>query len=316
MNLTLNSPGLEQSNSLLVAVDTGNKQIKTQHRIFTAGIVDHDRYPPFGKDVIQYNGKFYTLSDKRIPYMRDKTEDERYFILTLFGIAYEARQAQMELEGPLNVSLLVGLPPAHFGAQQDKYREYFGANTMVDFAFNEQPLSIFVSEVVVYPQAFAAVALNISELKAYPKAIVIDIGGYTADLLKLNCGAPDLSICDSLEYGTINFYNQAIERVNSTYDTLLEEGDVDYVLRGETTVLPDKIIKLITELAGSYVEDFFNRLREKGIDLKTYHTVFAGGGSILFRPFIEMCDKLGPYQFVEEIKSNALGYERLYQLGL
>ena len=52
------------------------------------------------------------------------------------------------------------------------------------------------------------------------------------------------------------------------------------------------------------------------MDLKPYYTVLVGGGSILFRPLIESSDKLGRCTFVEEIKSNAIGYQRLYQLGL
>ena len=79
--------GTAVTESLLVPVDTGNKQIKTPRHIFTAGLTCHDSYPPFGKDVIQYKGKYYTLSDQRVPYMWDKTADERYFILSLFGIA-------------------------------------------------------------------------------------------------------------------------------------------------------------------------------------------------------------------------------------
>jgi plasmid segregation protein ParM len=83
--------GTAVTEGLLVPVDTGNKQIKTPRHIFTAGLTCHDSYPPFGKDVIQYKGKYYTLSDQRVPYMRDKTADERYFILSLFGIACEVR---------------------------------------------------------------------------------------------------------------------------------------------------------------------------------------------------------------------------------
>ena len=39
--------------------------------------------------MLQYGGKYYTLVDERIPYRRDKTEDERFFVLTLFAIAKE-----------------------------------------------------------------------------------------------------------------------------------------------------------------------------------------------------------------------------------
>ena len=112
--------GAVGTESLIIPVDTGNKQIKTPHHIFTAGLTCHDSYPPFGKDVIQYNGKYYTLSDQRVPYMRDKTADERYFILSLFGIACELRDAGMDAEERTNIVLLLGLPPAHFGTQEER----------------------------------------------------------------------------------------------------------------------------------------------------------------------------------------------------
>ena len=37
--------------------------------------------------MIQYEGKYYMTTNRRISYMEDKTADERYFILTLFAIA-------------------------------------------------------------------------------------------------------------------------------------------------------------------------------------------------------------------------------------
>ena len=74
---------------MLISIDHGNKQIKTNHRTFVSGLRESDTRPPFGKDVLFYKGKYYTLTDQRIPYMRDKTADERYFILTLFAVAFE-----------------------------------------------------------------------------------------------------------------------------------------------------------------------------------------------------------------------------------
>lgn len=64
---------------MLISIDHGNKQIKTNHRTFVSGLRESDTKPPFGKDVLFYKGKYYTLTDQRIPYMRDKTADERYF---------------------------------------------------------------------------------------------------------------------------------------------------------------------------------------------------------------------------------------------
>lgn len=54
-----------------------------------SGLRESDTKPPFGKEVLFYKGKYYTLTDQRIPYMRDKTVDERYFILTLFAVGFE-----------------------------------------------------------------------------------------------------------------------------------------------------------------------------------------------------------------------------------
>lgn len=63
---------------MLISIDHGNKQIKTVHKTFTSGLCESNTRPPFGGDVLFYNGKYYTLSDQRIPYMRDKTADERF----------------------------------------------------------------------------------------------------------------------------------------------------------------------------------------------------------------------------------------------
>ena len=77
---------------MLIAIDHGNKQIKTVHtQPFTSGLIQGDT-PGFGTDCLAYQGKFYTLSVRRIPYRRDKTEDERFFILMLFAIAYKSKR--------------------------------------------------------------------------------------------------------------------------------------------------------------------------------------------------------------------------------
>lgn len=66
--------------------------MKTTHKTFSSGLCESDTRPPFGENVLHYNGKYYTLSEQRIPYMRDKTKNERFFVLTLFAIAFELRE--------------------------------------------------------------------------------------------------------------------------------------------------------------------------------------------------------------------------------
>ena len=65
---------------MLIAIDHGNKQIKLHNgKVFTSGLRESDARPPFGDNILKYKGKFYTISDKRIPYMRDKTVDDVLF---------------------------------------------------------------------------------------------------------------------------------------------------------------------------------------------------------------------------------------------
>lgn len=119
---------------MLISVDHGNKQIKTVHtQPFTSGLIQGDT-PGFGTDCLAYQGKYYTLTDQRIPYRRDKTEDERFFILTLFAIAYEIEAMGRYSDTLMRIQLAVGLPPAHFGVQAKRFINYFDGG--VPFPFN------------------------------------------------------------------------------------------------------------------------------------------------------------------------------------
>ena len=79
---------------MIISVDHGNKSVKTPHRLFTSGIIETESRLSMQTDTIFWGGKYYSLTEKRIAYMRDKTEDDRFYILTLFAIAGE-----LELSG-------------------------------------------------------------------------------------------------------------------------------------------------------------------------------------------------------------------------
>ena len=118
---------------MLIAIDHGNKQIKTTHKTFSSGLCESDTRPPFGENVLYYNGKYYTLSDQRIPYMRDKTKDERFFVLTLFAIAFELKEQGYTADEIADIQLSVGLPPAHYSTQYERFEKYFLNRDIIDF---------------------------------------------------------------------------------------------------------------------------------------------------------------------------------------
>ena len=111
---------------MLIGVDHGNKQIKTVHcNPFVSGL-KQSVTRPFGQNVLRYQNTYYTLSTERIPYRKDKTEDDRFFILTLFALAGEIEARGAYSSEVQRIQLAVGLPPAHFGAQVERFTQYFG----------------------------------------------------------------------------------------------------------------------------------------------------------------------------------------------
>ena len=77
---------------MLIAVDHGNYSIKTPNFSFVAGLAEHT-VRPITDDYLEYDGRFWTLTETRLHYMRDKTQDNRYFVLTLFAIIKELEKA-------------------------------------------------------------------------------------------------------------------------------------------------------------------------------------------------------------------------------
>ncbi len=300
---------------LRVAVDHGNRNMKTCHFIFTSGLNVLDKKPARGEQYLQYEGKYYTLSEQRIPYQRDKTSDFRFFILTLFSIAMELNgKEQIQPEDVVQIQLPIGLPPKHFAELYEKYEKFFRTEGKVlDLNFNGRIYHICIQEVRAFVQDFAAMMTIGQDIMNVPKAVGIDIGGFTTDYLLMRKGRPDMGFCDSLEKGVITMYNQIISSVNSEYDMLLEEADIDSILAGDTQYYGDSVVQLAEAMVRDFVTDLLNSIRERGIDTRTSYTVFIGGGAVLLKRFLEKSDRLGKYLFIEDLKANARGYDLLYR---
>lgn len=303
---------------LTIPVDHGNRNMKTTHFLFTTGLSSTDRKPAGREDFLQTDGKFYVLSDKRIPYQRDKTQDERFSILTRFAIAKELeRTGQVTEEDVVYVSLPIGVPPKHYSELAERYREYFlGDGKMQNLVYNGRTYHICIQDVAVYPQAYAAMMTEGEKIRQIPKAVGIDIGGFTSDFLLMRSGSPCLDYCDSMEKGVITMYNDIISSVNGDHDMLLEETDIDSILEGKPEYYPEMVVHTVEEMARNFVTDLLSSVRERGIDTKSTYTIFIGGGAILLRRFLESSSRLIKYQFIDDIFANAKGYGILYRSSL
>lgn len=298
-----------------IAIDHGNRNIKTVHTVFTTGISESDIRPGRGVDYLEYNGKFYVPSNRRIPYQRDKTQDQRFFALTLLGIAKELEQnSNIEKGDLLQVQLPIGLPPKHFAELYDKYEKFFkGKGDMIRFTYRQNEYHINIIDVMAFPQDYAAIMLQYKEICEYPKVVGVDIGGFTTDYLMFRSGIEDMEICDSMETGIISLYNRIIARIRADYDVLLEEIDVDSIIKGKKGLYETKVVNAVLQEAEAYVTDLLASLRERGIDLKSTLFIFLGGGSILLKELIGSSGVISHVQFIEDIHANAKGYDYLYQ---
>lgn len=294
---------------MLIAVDHGNSFIKTPNLQFCSGVVDYPVRPP-ADDLIEYAGRFWALSNSRVSFMRNKTADNRFFVLTLFAVAKEL--ARLGEPKPLNeIDLAVGLPPEHIGNLRDSFAQYFKLGDPINFAYNGIPLTVLIRRVFVYPQAYAAVAPQIAQLMKVKRVFIVDIGGMTTDVLLLSEGRPDPQVCRSLETGIIALQNVLIGRVNAKHDMTIEADHIDMVLQGQETILPEGVKQTIREAARQHTDVILEKLREMQVDLRTTPAIFIGGGSILLREHLEVSPLVAKADFIPNANANAVGYQML-----
>ena len=300
---------------MIIGIDHGNAQIKTRNTCFASGVEEFSTKPPMAADVIQYQNRYWTLVGKRLPVMRDKTKDDRFYILTLFAIAKEL-EARKEVSSTLDIDLAVGLPPEHYGILKDSFAQYFRRQEPVRFTYNDKPFSLMLDHVFVYPQAYGAVMQRAKEMTAIPRTFVIDIGGYTTDVLMLRLGKPNMEFCRSLNMGIITMANHIAGKVNALYDISIDDEHIYEILTGRNNVLDGEIQNAIRKEVEKYAADMLNKLRELQVDLRTNPAIFVGGGSILLRPCIKASPLVSSVEFETDTRANAHRYELLAQAHL
>ena len=294
---------------MLFSLDHGNFACKSMSDSFISGLTEHSVQPPLASDIIEYEDRFWTLSGNRIAYMQDKSKDDRFFILTLFAIARELKSHE-DMHGYAEIDLATGLPPEHYSALKDKFTKYLLRDS-VKFRYNGSPISLRIRRVFIYPQAYAAVVPQSRLLINTPRIFVIDVGGFTVDVLLLCNGKPDLQFCRSIEMGVISMHNEIIGKVGSLCGMKIEDDHIAAVIQNRETILSDQVIQIIKESAKRYADRILDKLRELQVDLRSNPVIFVGGGSVLFRPYLECSPMVAKAEFVVDPKANAVGYGML-----
>lgn len=301
--------------AIVFGIDHGNGNMKTENFVFPCGLVKQSIEPShaFEQDVIKYKDSYYMLSNTKMPYKSDKSKDMDYFILTLFAIAKEAKERGENIYGK-DIILSIGLPPADFSVYADSFTNYFKSNAKngISFTYNDKAITCYLKKVYIAPQNFAAVMTYESNMiKEYNTVYCIDIGDGTVDLLVLKNGIPDLKTRVSLKLGMAVMRSEIANAVQQSFGYQLDGDVIEQVLKNKKTVLPENIVSFITAEAKNWVSKIINELHPFVPDFRINPTVFLGGGSKVLKKYIDASEEFGTKEYIEDIKANAIGYQKI-----
>lgn len=181
---------------MIIGVDHGYSVMKTAHICFPSGIVRYEHEPYTNRGVLKIEGKYYVCGTGRQPLLRTKTENEQYYLLTLAAIAQEIRFRKAPRKA--EVVLAAGLPLTSFGREKKNFRDYLlERKNPVVFEYEGEIYEIRVLDVRLFPQGYSVVAMHPEIIRDEPSVLLVDIGGWTIDIMRLDNGVPNAATCRS-----------------------------------------------------------------------------------------------------------------------
>ena len=269
-----------------LGVDNGNYNTKSSEgMLYASGYTASDKEFITPDMQLFYEGRYYAVGERRMRFQQDKTREPDTFMLTLPAIADAMKRAGTT---SAEIALGVGLPIGSYGTQKETFRRYFLRDN-VSFLFEGTSYRCRIAECKVFAQGHAALCRYYPQLKDYRSITLVDIGGYTVDILTLHDFRLDRSSCASLRMGTITLYSRIQDTLRRN-DILLSDELITDAIRGDIQHADSKLIHAVVEQAvAAYCKELLNALRERGLDLRL-PTVFAGGGAELLEPMLRRSD--------------------------
>ena len=265
-----------------IGIDHGYYAIKTRHFSFPAGIAVYSHEPYTLQNTLEYGGKFFVCGTGRQPILRNKMENDNYYLLTLAAIAKEIKQRGEKAE--CSVNLAAGLPLAGFGREKKPFREYLLRSSQpVCFKFEGIPYKVTIEDVKLFPQGYSAIAIHPELIQNEPSVLLMDIGGWTVDLMRLDNNVPNAATCRSLELGMIRCIDEVKEQVRRDVGLSVTDAQVERVLAGKLCSMDEDARSIIQKQGRLYTERLLSAAMEAGFDLKAIPVVMLGGGAAVVK---------------------------------
>ena len=293
----------------IIAIDHGWSHIKTRSTVFVSG-VEENVSPTFFDNVLEYNGKYYNIGGKRIEVKNTKVDNNDFYLLTLAAIAKELKNRNLT---DANVYLAVGLPLTRFGEEKQAFIDYLKKDKEVTFKYAEKEYHITIEKVSVFPQCYAAVADMIPTFAR--KAVVIDIGSWTVDIMPVVNKQPDDQRCSSLPKGIITCMREMNRACVRRFNYELDESDIEHYIRyHQIDGIPKDVVALMDNFLAKYAEMIIRSLKEMEINIQTTPIYFVGGGAVVMKNYGGL--NMQNVYYKQDVKSNAKGFEILAKAAM
>lgn len=301
---------MKNNNIEVIGIDHGWSHIKTVTTVFASSI-EVNPSPTFFKDVLEYGGTYYNIGGERMEVKNTKVENEDFYLLTLAAIAKELEKRGNTTEA--NVYLAVGLPLTRFGEEKQPFIEYLSKNEEIDFKFEEKEYHIKIVKVSVYPQCYAAVAERIPTFQR--RAVIVDIGSWTIDIMPVINKKPDDRRCNSLPHGLITCMRDINCDCVKNFNYELEEADMEHYIRfRELSNVPVEVLQLLDRYLQEYADMIIRSLKELEINVQTTPIIMVGGGAGVVKHYASLT--LSNIEYKLDIKANARGYDMMANIAL
>ena len=178
------------------------------------------------------------------------------------------------------------------------------------YKFEGVEYSITIEEVAVFPQGYAALMTEVGLLQDEPSMLLMDLGGWTVDLMRIDNAIPVADTAHSLELGMIRCVDDIREQVRRETGLSLTDAQIENMLAGQPCTVSDTVRDIVNRQGRKYTEHLLSATMEAGFDLHAIPAVLLGGGASVVSRHLSPKDGLCKTIFLLDDKVNAVGFER------
>ena len=165
----------------------------------------------------------------------------------------------------------------------------------------------------LFPQGYSAIAIHPELIQNEPSVLLMDIGGWTVDLMRLDNGVPNASTCRSLELGMIRCIDETKEQIRRDVGLSVTDAQVERVLAGKACSMDEEARSIIQKQGRLYTERLLSAAMESGFDLKAIPVIMLGGGTAVVKGNVSEQDGMCRAFALIDDRVNAEGFERILE---